>query len=286
MTTDGAGYPYAWGRPRWGDFKGTHCAPARTCSTWRPLSGGSSPPAKHSPNAAESKGRACLAPACLPTQGRQPGNSTALTNGTWGSSVARGKVRTGQGAAAHQQRSAPTSRSRCAGWLEKFCTLWHSSPPARPPPPPPQQPAPPRYLLVEPKAQRHSLAPLLIVALGAVEVFAEFGERHAGFPVRVEHVGWGQHYEGICDRTWDRTRRRSGFSKNREDNVRRRQLPGLLPSSPAPGKGQSPSPCPWCRGAGTWLRSLGPAGRSGAARPSSAEPAIHQRLPLSQLLLQ
>lgn len=187
-------------------------------------------------------------------------------------------------------------------WLEEqFCILQH-----KPPDPTSVSPSPAAcsspYLLVEPEAQRHSLAPLLVVAFGAMEVFAEFGERHAGFPVRVEHVGWGQHYEGVCNRTWDGTRGgdgsdfplwwvcllpgAAGSPKNRQYDLQCRQLPGLLPSSPAPGKRQSPSPHPWQWGMGTRLCTPGPAGstgRSGAAWPSSAEPAIHQQLPLSQL---
>lgn len=75
--------------------------------------------------------------------------------------------------------------------------------PASPPCKPSPQCLPPaQYLLVQPEAQRHSLAALLISAFSAIEVLAEFRKRHAGFPIWVEHVGWSQHYEGVRNRTW------------------------------------------------------------------------------------
>lgn len=67
----------------------------------------------------------------------------------------------------------------------------------------PQCLPPAHYLLVQPEAQRHSLAALLVGAFSAIEVLAEFRKRHAGFPIWVEHVGWGQHYEGVRNRTWE-----------------------------------------------------------------------------------
>lgn len=64
--------------------------------------------------------------------------------------------------------------------------------------PPPQPPTRPQYLLVQPQAQRHPLSARLVAALGAVQVPAELGQGHAGLPVGVEHVGRGQHDEGVC----------------------------------------------------------------------------------------
>lgn len=70
--------------------------------------------------------------------------------------------------------------------------------------PPSPRPSCLRYLLVQPEAQCHPLAALLLAALGAVQVPAELGQRDAGLPVGVEHVGWGQHDEGVCHRAWHR----------------------------------------------------------------------------------
>lgn len=188
--------------------------------------------------------------------------------------------------------SARTGHRCCSGWRRNFapsCT----NPLTQPPSPPPQQRAHPPYLLVEPKAQRHSLAPLLVVAFGAMEVFAEFGERHAGFPVRVEHVGWGQHYEGVCNWTWDGTRGgdgsdfplrwvcllpgAAGSPENRQYDLQRRHQDSCLPPWHL-GRGRAPLPI---LGSGEWGCGSAPraqqAARGGAGRPGhppQSQPSI------------
>lgn len=103
--------------------------------------------------------------------------------------MARGELTRPHRAAAHSQQSG-----------------WGENPTPSPPHPMqtlPQCLPPAHYLLVQPEAQRHSLAALLVGAFSAIEVLAEFRKRHAGFPIWVEHVGWGQHYEGVRNRTWE-----------------------------------------------------------------------------------
>lgn len=131
---------------------------------------------------------------------------------------------------------------------------------------------------MEPEAQRHPLAALLVAAFGAVEVLAELGERHAGFPIRVEHVGWGQHDEGVCNRTWGGTEGEVGShrcqlclppgssgSPENKHSPRSCGCPGLPCSPPAPRDASRAPPSP------------GPRSVPPAVCSSSAERAIHQR---------
>lgn len=149
----------------------------------------------------------------------------------------------------------------------------------------PQCLPPAHYLLVQPEAQRHSLAALLVGAFSAIEVLAEFRKRHAGFPIWVEHVGWGQHYEGVRNRTWE-----GGNGGQRGgDGSLLYPLSMLLGQNKHSWRGgwqlQEPGPVhPPARGDSTALSPRDtPCPPHAAIHPSSAASAIRQPLQLTLL---
>lgn len=81
------------------------------------------------------------------------------------------------------------------------------------------------YLLVEAEAHRHPLGLVILAALGPVQVFAEFGQRHARLAVWVKHAGSGQCDEGVCHRAWGGGKRKSRSSLQSADAHR---SPGRL----------------------------------------------------------
>ena len=266
------------------------------CSAWRPRSRGSPSPAESSPDTAESKGRACLLPAwpaCkAPTTSQLTGRFHCFKKRHLGKISNTGEDQNKSWSccpsAADQHR--PATAAALAGG-----EILH--PPAQTPPPDLRLPLPSSLLVPGTCwwSPRRSVTPSLpCSSLLSVpwRCLLNLGRGTLGFPsglnmlagastMKAFVTGPGMGREEGTGQTPPRRQVRllpgaSGSPENRGCNPRRRQLPGLLPSSPAPGERQSPSPRPSQRGCGSAPRARqaaqGGAGRPG--HPPQSRPAI------------